>query len=648
MGKKIRQPKITLNDDQKIVVAHDEGAILVSAGPGSGKTRVTVERIARMIRTNAVKPNRILATTFTKKAANEMNERLEAKGINTGSMSVQTTHSFCWHILKKHKTFKAWSIDEKNIAEILIKKITGYKGMDWKGCDLTLIESFIATCRNSLIPPDECQPLLQGQYADKRFAEVYVNYDDEMRSRKLITFDDMLYYGVRLLQHDQVTRGKIQGQYQYVMVDELQDSNIAQTVLADIVAAPEYNLMGVGDVDQAIYAWRGAVPEFMINFAEKYDAEVVTLGINYRCAPTIVSAAAQCITHNEARISKELVAARDYEMKILYRAVADTDDEAATIREEIDALMADNMSPGNMIVLMRTNSQSRAIEEEFIRAKIPFIVLGAISFYERKEIKDLLSYLRLVADPSDIKSGERAINRPFRYVGKRTVDSIGALAHRLGSYTDAVARWIDEEGFSNYSLMQKLEDFTGIVNSYKPNDDPAIAIRQIVQQTDYINYLEQSEGSDSLESSRALNIGELIASASRFRRIDKFIEHVDLQIKLRKRNQKKKHESRVQVMTIHKSKGTESPCVFILGANEGFLPHAHGEEEEERRLWYVAMTRAKDYLHISSIGGVTDGTRYLSVQPSRFIEESGISLTPSKNETTVADPGVDIESSSKV
>lgn len=644
MRRRVRHPKINLNNEQKEVVNHNEGALLVSAGPGSGKTRSIVERIARLIKQGVVKPHRILATTFTKKAAAEMNERLEAKRINTTTMSVQTTHSFVWKICKRHKHYKTWALDENNDGEIILKDIIGYKGINWKGCDLSKVEDFIAHCRNSLIPPEECVKFLQGPFADKRFEKVYTDYDDEMRARKLVTFDDMLYYGVRLIQYDPLVQRKIQNQYQYVMVDELQDSNIAQTILAELVAAPEFNLMGVGDIDQAIYQFRGAIPQYMLDFADKYNAKVISLGINYRCAPSIVEASAACIKYNEARIDKPLTAHRKYEMKIIHQEVRDTDEEAEIIREQIQELNSDGMSHGNMIVLMRTNSQSRAIEEEFIASKIPFIVLGTISFYERKEIVDILSYLRLIINRNDVRAGRRAINKPFRHVGKNTLDVIDNRAHRIGNYIDAIKEWLDKDGYSNFTLMKKLEDFIALIEDYEPHESPAGVIKDIVDRSHYIEYLQENEGSDTIESSRAMNIGELISSASRFTSIAGFIEHVDLQIKLRRRNQKKEDDHRVQVMTIHKSKGIESPCVFIIGANEGLLPHAKGDEEEERRLWYVAMTRAKNYLHVSSIQNVTDGTRSLSVSPSRFLNESGIPLTSTEPSTTVAESGASSES----
>jgi len=651
MNKRIRTPKINLNPQQAIVVAHNEGPALVSAGPGSGKTRCIVERITRMINDNTCDPERILATTFTRKAANEMNSRLEAKGINIKRMAVQTTHSYCYRLIRQSRKFKGWKIDERDVAKIIIKNAIGYKGLDWKA-DISLIEQFIAQCRNTLTEPADCAKFLEGQFADERYGKVYVEYDEELASRRLITMDDMLYHGVRLLQFDKNVRTREQGHFEYVMVDELQDSNVAQTVMADLVAAPEYNLMGVGDVDQAIYAWRGAVPQFMIDFEHKYNAKVITLGTNYRCAPAIVDAASKCIEHNKARISKELSAARSHEMEIVYISAGDTDDEAAEVREQIQALLADGMSPGNMIVLMRTNSQSRALEEELIRHKIPFVVLGSVSFYERKEIKALLSYLRLLVNPGDIPAGELAINRPFRFVGKKALDGIRKEAHRLNHYLDGIKRYADsayDRSEIGFSLMRGLEDFYTLVERFNEESSPSAALREIVQSTDFIDYLVQSEGSDTLESSRALNVGELIASASRFDRVDKFIEHVDLQIKLRKRNNlKDKEENRVQIMTIHKSKGTEAPCVFVIGANESLLPHAYGDEEEERRLWYVAITRAKDYLCVTSIGEVSDGIISRPIGVSRFVSESGIPLTPEQNGTMVDDPGAKIESTEEL
>lgn len=627
---KTKYPVIELNEAQKKVVEWVDGPLLVSAGPGSGKTRVIIERIARLLE-KGIKHESILATTFTRKAADEMNTRLEAKNVNVKRMAVQTMHALCWRIIREHKNFRGWNVDGKDdgkeVHRLVIKSVTGYKNMNWIGCDISFVESFIAYARNSLIAPEKSHGFMNNVFKDPRYAQAYMLYSEEMAARRLMTFDDMLYYGVRLLETDSHLLDRMRGQYTYIMVDEFQDSNFAQLQLADLLARPMLNYVVVGDIDQAIYSWRGALPEFMLEFQSKYNAEIIELNTNYRCAPKIMEAAARCIQHNRNRFTKDLNANRVEEATIKFSTSTTTDDEATVVREQIQLLRADNVGYGGMKVLMRTNAQSRAIEEEFVRHKIPFVVLGSVSFYERKEIKDLICYLRLLHDPRDITSGERAISRPFRFIGRKQLDQIREETERCGSYLNAV-----ESSVNNLRAFE----FVQLVRQFDvESDSPADILRTIIQDTDYLDYIKREEGSDTVETSRAGNISELIASATRFKTVEEFIDYIDMQIRLRKRNQREKSDSRVQVMTVHKSKGTESNAIWLIGANDGVIPHAKGDEEEERRLFYVAMTRAKDHLYISTVCNETMASTSV---PSRFIYEAKIAidkgLTPDDESST--------------
>ena len=626
-----KHPRIQLNDAQKQIVEWVHGPLLVSAGPGSGKTRVVVERIARLLE-KGIRPDSILATTFTRKAADEMNERLESKGINIRRMSVQTMHAFCWRNMRDHRAFKNWKIDDKDVWKIVLKNILGYKQMNWKSVDFRTVVDFIASARNNLVGPDDTEDFLADKFPEENYRQAYYLFAEQMAERKLLTFDCMLYYGVRLFQTDDALLDRLRAKYQYVIVDECQDSNYAQIELADLVAAPEFNYMAVGDIDQCIYSWRGALPETMLDFQNRYGADMIELSTNYRCAPQIMEAASNCIAHNEKRFSKSLKAIRNVEGSIKLNVVMSSDEEATAVKEEIEMLREDGISYGGMRILMRTNSQSRAIEEEFIKANIPFVVLGSVGFYQRKEVADLLSYLRLLYDPRDVSAGERAVNRPFRFVGRQQLDRIRSRMN--DSYVDAVEEVC---GSRNY----RIEQFVSLVRQFNENSNPASVLKTIVDITNYIEYIEQEEGTDNPETSRAENIAELISSASRFPYVKDFVEYVDKQIKLRQRNQRRKFDNRVQVMTIHKAKGTEAHAVFLIGANDGIIPHAMGDEEEERRLWYVAVTRAKDRLYISTVCGPDGLGRRNEGGPSLFIEESGItnedrpSLTSKEIETTV-------------
>jgi len=588
----------------------------VANGIVSHNTRVIVERIAHML-SEGVRPESVLATTFTRKAADEMNERLQAKGIDISRMAIQTMHALCWRMIRAHKTFKGWRVDDKDVSRIVLKNVIGYKQMNWTGCDISQVGTFISAARNSLVAPENSAGFLAPMFRDQRYSQAYKLYSDQMEERRLMTFDDMLYYGVWLLENDPRQLDRMQGKYLYVMVDEFQDSNFAQLRLAELIATPEFNYMAVGDIDQAIYSWRGALPEFMLEFSEKYGAEIVELGINYRCAPAIMQAAANCIVNNENRFSKDLTAHNKDEATIKFLQATDTDEEAQMVLEEILAIHEDGVGYGNIRVLMRTNAQSRAIEEAFIDGGIPFVVLGAVSFYERKEIADLMSYLRVLYDPRDVKAGERALNRPFRYVSRKIMDRISARVEY--NYVDAATYVLDQTN------LHSAKEWCNLMCEFDvESDSPADVLRRVVEDTDYIDYLTDAEGTDTPETSRAGNVVELIASATRFKTIPEFVEYVDKQIKLRKRNQRKNDDSRVQVMTIHKSKGTEAYAVFMIGMNEGIIPHAKGDEEEERRLAYVGMTRSKRLLFLTSVSGQDMAGAMSNTRPSRFVYEAGI------------------------
>jgi len=631
---KIRSTAIALSPEQKRAVLWNDGAVMIDAGPGSGKTRVVVERIARMINDKTCKPEQILATTFTKKAAEEMNLRLEAKKIDTSRMSVQTTHSLCFKIMNEDKEFKSWSFDDKERYKIILKLILGYKEMNWVGNDQTLIEQFISMCRYKLVEPANCDQYLQGDYADSRFKMAYMMYDQRLREQKLYTFDDMLYHGVRVLQSNQQLLGKYQARYRYVIVDETQDNNYAQVKLCDLISAPEYNLMIVGDTDQAIYEWRGAIPDFMVSFAKEYNADVIQIVKNYRSCPEIVGAAAMCIEHNQNRTVKELTANRTTPASIKFTNAETTDEEAKEVAVEILAMMQDGIRPGNIAVMMRTNAQSRPLEEEFISKDIPFIVLGAASFYERKEIKRLLAYLRVIVDPKDSENGELAMKSPYRMTSMKLHEYVRDKTNRT-SFAIALEMAIDN-GYAKGFTQDKLVDFLEVITSHKPDSKPDDVIKDVVAKFDYIDWLKNEDGSDSLETNREQNIGELIRSAARFATCNEFIAYVDKQIRLRKQSQRKITDSKVIVATIHKLKGLEFASVFIVGAVGRVLPHAKGKIEEERRLFYVAVTRAKDSLHILSYKRSLDGQgNTIQFEPSQFIEESGI-------ETNVLTSDVDI------
>lgn len=764
MATKIRYPSnaVMFDGEQRAVIDWMYGPVVVSASAGSGKTSTIIERIAKLIRQDRIDPRSILATTFTKKAAEEMMDRLYAKGIDTRSMSVRTMHGYCWSIIRSHSRFSGFSIDDKDYAKIILKKIVGFQDMKWKNCDITLVEKFIAECRNALVSPEDSVSFKTNSY-DERYSQAYFKFSEAMWQRKLISFDDMLYYGVKLLKEDNQLLSTEQGKYEFVVVDEYQDSNVAQVELSLMIARPEMNLMVVGDVDQChpwntpvevkigvqyekvsidevvvgdvvksfdsdtlqitsgivtrvgtreydgpivriraggrvvevtpdhriptddgvilaakevevghrvfvsiggiscwepvtsventdtrrlsfhdgfvyslevendhtyfadgiavhncIYEFRGAVPQHMLEFQKMTGGDLLELSNNYRCAPDVVHRASRVIGYNEKRFSKAVNAARKCDSHVEYFVAEDQDDEAERVSEHIKQLTTDGVPYKEMFVMMRTNAQSRGFEEAFVRHGIPFVILGGISFYERREVQDLLAYLKVAIDPSDVSSGIKSIGRPFRFIRKDDLDNISNMVDVDYGFVDAA----DVVGSRNN--VRGIREYVTLMRSINFDMPPSNVLIEIVNRTKLKERMVQEEGSDSTENNRLDNIDGLISSAARFSTCGEFITYVNRQIRLRKADSNKKDQNKVQVSTVHKQKGCQAVAVFVTGVNDGLFPHAKCiNVEEERRLFFVAMTRAKDHLFVSSIR--TNNGRPTPI--SKFVIEAALTST---------------------
>ena len=904
--------KTNYNPQQLEAINHGTGPMCVYACAGGGKTKSMIGRIVRLVRELNVYPSTILATTFTTKAAGEIRERLEKEDVF--GVNVCTMHSFCWTILKEYGSVKDWSVDDKDVYTQIIKDAVSYKNLNWKRCDLSSIQRFISLAKNSLIRAEMANAWEKfGEEPfnhDERYIQVYFFAEEERLRRKLITFDDMLIDGVELLQQDAMARGKVQMQYEWVIVDEAQDSNLAQIALIELVAAPRWNVTIVGDIDQCqppgtmvslpnrktkpieeiqvldyvsvwdnstgresgmrkvtrvgdryytgllynvltanvctnatdnhkftvkfnydverwvvylmyradlgyrvgwckffakhkgekkslhffkrcriekadaawvlksfdnpsdasiyesivstlygitllpfepskravhytrerldkafsaflfhdlkkkvnnvfrshdrkydyplyapniisrlggspilettasnlledvmmipsfdgwtpikditavpyngkvysleveqkhnyfadgigvnncIYEWRGSKPKFFLDFPGRakelsgVETKMVILPMNYRCREEIIMRAAECIRNNTERVEIPFTAFKKEPATIIYRQAADQDDEAEIVLGEVQNLLAGEIHPREIIVLMRTNAQSRSIEEVFSREKIPHVILGGGSFYRRNEVCDLLSYLRIIANPYDYDAGMRSLTKPFRYIGRDAMQQIEHQRDGSTSFFDAVlfvaaanckyGRQLNaynremNEFIEWYHLVKKVE------NHYPTTGE---LLSKIVRETKFVEFTLNAEGGDSAENSRAANIGELIRSASRYRSITEFLDFVRWQTEQREKNKTKKNA--IQVSTIHKQKGLEAKAVFVIGLNDGILPHAKSQIEEERRLYYVAITRAEEFLHLSSVNSL--GMAGLLLAPSPFLLESGMIPTP--------------------
>ena len=665
-----------LNDTQRAVVEHESGNAAMYAVAGSGKTRSVVHRIANLVR-KGHNPERILATTFTKKAAGEMNERLAKLGVKIrkhkgdGGARIGTFHSVCWEIVRDGSPWQGYQLDDKDVMKYKLKDIVGWKGMQWQGVDITEVIGFISRCKNDLISPDLAEMYVSFGYElkqnerpewmpqDKRFVEAYHQYEDERNRAGLLTFDDMLKGAVEWLQMDRNARLRWQGRYDHVVVDEFQDSNKAQYELMRFLSESCKSLLVVGDDDQLIYSWRGSRGEYTLTFEQVFGAEGYRAESNYRSRPEILTIANSVIKHNDPhRVPKTNQAQRQPggEGTVTWKAVEDMDAEAEVVVQRMKELRqqvgVDEIGWKDMAVLYRTNAQSRAFEEVLLREKIPHVVVNGTDFYSRKEIADVLAYLKVAVDDNDDKACERAINRPFRYIGRVAIEKLKEIAKRSRvSLMEAVCDFGGQVGLQRRQV-ESLRQFAEIVEwiraEVKDLEDErsggplfdrdrditeqlggklsgvAHLISQIVVRTGYEQWLLSDEGSDTAENSRVSNLRELVRTSHRFNTPAELLGHVEM-VREQKRKAKKGKADAVLLMTIHSSKGLEWPAVFVVGVSDGILPHARCEDEtEERRLFYVAITRARERLMITSPMMVVTGGGVKSLDVSRFVKEGGL------------------------
>jgi len=898
-----------LNDAQKKVVGWREGRLLVSAVPGSGKTRCVVHWIAELVN-EGVDPERILAVTFTRKAAGEMNERLsellseKRSGKGVGGVRVGTFHSLCWDILKDGSPVEHWDFDSKDVMRRVLKQeILAWNqgaGMNWKDADLTKVEGWISYNKNELVGPEDAH-----HPYDTRFDEAYLLYEEERRSRQLLTFDDMLFHAAQFLLEDAEARERWSGRYSHVVIDEAQDTNHAQWVIMEILGEMSQVWAIVGDVDQCqppdtkvqvvvnpgnnrnrfkeiclgdvcpgmrirsldrgkacltsrrvrkvarrrysgdllvlsvgdnktrttpdhrvlvrwannkkknvwvvylmyredrgfrvgwcqmffgeggfhlgvrsrlekadkswilkvthskrdasvsetlislkysiptamfepngdiynesalrrifggvsrkngyrcledhcllfnhplwpikprkkggayartrstlfetsaanvlpgemkmytqsrgwqvvkrvqrelyngevisldvedthkyiadgiavnncIYAWRSAHPERFSEFAEKFQAEIIGATLNYRSLPRIVESANRVIANNTKRIPQSAKPVREGEGVVQWRPVSDMDDEAATVLQWIREMREDGRKWRDFAILVRTNAQSRAFEEVFLREKVPYVVVGGVDFWKRREIKDLVAYLRLADDLHDDAAFLQTVNRPFRYIGKVTLEKITDLAEARGKPMFWIAENVELGLRSNQ--VRSLKEYCSIVReaeeSLKCGRSLTEVLSTVIRRVNYMGWLVRDMGSDTAENSRVSNVKELLRTLHRFESVEELRKYLrDLNAEKRKRSEGEEADV-VRIMSIHKSKGLEFPVVFLAGACEDIIPHAKSQDvEEERRLFYVAMTRAMDALYVTSPVEAFVGVEKKALEPSRFVKEAGL------------------------
>lgn len=632
-----------LNPEQKKAVNHIDGALLIMAGAGSGKTRVLTCRIANLI-AQGISPWNILAITFTNKAANEMKARAEKLiGSSARNIILSTFHSFCAQLLRREikvtgKFNSNFAIYDAGDSKSLIKQCVNELNLDANF--FANVNLKISDFKNNLVDTEHCLEWILSK--DSRYKlniqNIYKLYQKKLQANNALDFDDLIFFTVKIFKEYPEVLEKYQERFQYISVDEYQDTNVAQYVLTNLLAAKYKNLCVVGDADQSIYGWRGADMRNILNFERDYpNARVIKLEQNYRSTKTILNAANSVIRNNFERKPKNLWTENENGEKIHFVHCTDDREEAILVAREVKRLVEqENFLYNEIALLYRTNAQSRMFEEKFMQAGIPYIIIGGLKFYDRKEVKDIVAYLHVTANPRDNIHLMRIINMPRRGLGLTNLNRLAEFADAHGlSILEIVAnenllKQIDgltpkfRAGVRNFAAM--MMSFTESAKNFSVDK----LIKIILEESGYLKMLREDKENGKQENiSREENLGEFVDSAKEFAQInpdsslEDFLNHIALITDLDTVDEK---ESRVKLMTVHAAKGLEFPVVFVVGMEEKLFPHANSlfnqkDLEEERRACYVAFTRAEKKLYITAAGKRMTFGKITSQKISRFVEE---------------------------
>ena len=643
-----------LNPEQKEAVFHYEGPLLILAGAGSGKTRVLTHRVAWLIEEKQVNPWNIMAITFTNKAAGEMRDRVETMlGGALGGVWVATFHSTCVRILRRYidrigfgTNFTIYDGDDQ---KTIIKEICKRFQIDTKLYRERFFMAAISAAKDELLSPDDYAKQVHGDTRKQKVAEVYREYQKQLRASNALDFDDLIFRTVELFQKDAEVLEQYQDRFRFIMVDEYQDTNTAQFKLVSLLAAKYRNLCVVGDDDQSIYRFRGANIQNILSFEEVYpDAKVIRLEQNYRSTQNILTAANEVICHNEGRKEKKLWTANGDGDKVRFRQFLNGFEEAEYVAGMISRKVgAGKWRYGDCAVLYRTNAQSRMFEEKFLFANVPYKIVGGINFYGRKEIKDVLAYLKTIENGRDDLAVRRIINVPKRGIGATTINRVQEYANTKDmSFYDAlrVAGTIPGVGKS----VAKLDGFVQMIQTMR-SKQPYYSVKELIEdlleQTEYRKELMAEGTEEALD--RLANIDELLNKAASYAEhadnpsLGGFLEEVALVADIDNLEEDADH---VVMMTLHSAKGLEFPVVFMVGMEDGMFPsymsissEDSADLEEERRLCYVGITRAKETLILTSARQrmVRGEIHYNRV--SRFIEDIPKEIL-AENETANVQP----------
>lgn len=647
-----------LNNKQKEAVENTEGPVLVIAGAGSGKTKVLTHKIAFLIQEKQVKPWNILAITFTNKAANEMKQRVEnLLSDSSNDIWMGTFHSICVRILRRYIDRigfdSSFIIFDTSDQRTLVKDCLKELKVDDKLFTDRAVLSEISNAKNEMLEPKAYSVKYANDFRKETIGKVYELYQKRLRENNAIDFDDIINYTIKILTENQDVLEYYTEKFKYVLVDEYQDTNKAQFMLISILASKYGNITVVGDNDQGIYSFRGADISNILNFERDFPGtKIIKLEQNYRCTGNILKAANAVIKHNETKYDKKLwTENNEGNIPCIYSG-DDEYDEASYIINQIRFLKAEEYFKfSDFAVLYRMNSQSRAIEDILRREDIPYKIIGGLKFYERKEIKDIIAYLRLIFNPSDNMSLKRIINEPKRGIGKTSLDNIAKISEETGNSMYDIIKNAEKYGLNRVYLNSR--EFIEAIEELRSKKDNMLIsdlIKETLKKTGYTKALELENTVEA--ETRIQNLDEFLTVAIEFEEesadntLAEFLEGITLSSDV---DNLEDEEESVTLMTLHSAKGLEFPVVFLVGMEEGIFPGYKSigepkELEEERRLFYVGITRAKQYLYLTCAKRRTifGSTSYNSI--SRFVKEIPSELLDgyeeivnSKNEETFND-----------
>jgi DNA helicase-2/ATP-dependent DNA helicase PcrA len=640
-----------LNPEQQEAVKATEGPLLIMAGAGSGKTRVLTHRVAYLMVEKGVNPYNILAITFTNKAAREMRERIA--GIMGGAAEevwISTFHSMCVRILRRDIDRigfnRNFTILDPTDQQSVVKSILKDKNIDPKKFEPRSILGAISSAKNELVDPEEFSKLTGGYY-EQVVSDVYTEYQKRLRKNQALDFDDLIMLTIQLFTRVPEVLTYYQRKFQYIHVDEYQDTNRAQYMLVKMLAQRFQNLCVVGDSDQSIYRWRGADIANILSFEKDYPrAKVIMLEQNYRSTKRILQAANEVIKNNQNRKAKNLWTENQDGPKISYYRADSEQTEAQFVAGKIkEAVASGNRKLSDIAILYRTNAQSRVMEEVLLKSNIEYSIVGGIKFYDRKEIKDILAYLRLIANPDDDISLQRVINVPKRGIGSTSMDKIARYAADQDISVFTAIQEIDFIGVSP-KIAKAAREFYDLIHNYTQMQE-YLSVTELVEEVlEKSGYRDMLKAEKTLESqSRLENIDEFLSVTKNFEESSEdkslvaFLTDLALVADIDRMDDQEEKTDTIVLMTLHSAKGLEFPIVFLIGLEEGVFPHSRSlmeeaEMEEERRLAYVGITRAEEELYLTNAGMRTLFGRTNMNPVSRFINEIPEELLESVNKET--------------